>query len=235
MKEGEKEMNVFTFWEGKMPDYIQLCMKTWRFPYIMLNYDNLHEYTDLDINLLKRFTLPQIADVVRAHVLRDHGGYWLDTDTIMMTDELPDYCTIMGYPDTRANTIGFLYAAEPHEDFFERWADYQEVVLKAPNSSRHWSAMGNIFTDKYLSINRSVAISWVERRWPETYMIKEDMPRNEKYRLFYFYSMYHLKDIMSTDMLMLHNSWTPGLYKDMPVTEVLSQRCTLSNILRELL
>ena len=72
---------VYTFWEGEMPDYIKLCMYTWHFPVTILNYDNLNNYTDLQItSQLERFTLPQIADCVRVHVLRDQGGYWLDAD-----------------------------------------------------------------------------------------------------------------------------------------------------------
>ena len=224
---------VFTFWEGKMPDYIQLCMKTWRFPYIMLNYDNLHEYTDLDINLLKRFTLPQIADVVRAHVLRDHGGYWLDADTIMLTDKLPD-CTIMGDPQTRANTIGYLYAASPHLFMFQQWAKYQAGVLADPDASHHWSVMGNMFTDKYVKEHTSVTIGDVRNRWPETRIVG-DMPRQEKYHLFYFDRRYRLSYLPQTDMLMLHNSWTPDWYKKFSPDKVLSWNCTLSNILRELL
>lgn len=69
---------IFTFWEGKMPEYIRLCMRTWKFQYTVLNYDNLKEFTDFDIENTKRFTLPQIADAVRVHVLRDNGGYWLE-------------------------------------------------------------------------------------------------------------------------------------------------------------
>ena len=107
---------IFTFWEGSMPEYIRMCLKTWDFDFTVLNYDNLNKYTDLPVNDgLKRFTLPQIADCVRAHVLRDNGGYWLDADTILLSSKLPKV-NIMGHPETRANTIGFLYAPDKNDD-----------------------------------------------------------------------------------------------------------------------
>lgn len=42
--------NIFTFWEGKMPLYITLCLKTWDFPSLtILNYNNLKSYTDFKV------------------------------------------------------------------------------------------------------------------------------------------------------------------------------------------
>ena len=100
--------NIFTFWEGPMPAYIKMCMDTWRHPFTLLTYDNLHNYTNLLVDeRLKRFTMPQIADVVRVHVLRDQGGCWLDADTIMVTDKLPRV-NILGNPKARTGTIGML-------------------------------------------------------------------------------------------------------------------------------
>ena len=55
----------------------------------------------------------------------------------------------------------------------------------------------------------------------------------DKYKRFYFRESYHLADIRSTDMIMLHNSWTPGWYKRLSKESVLLGSCTLSNILRE--
>ena len=54
-----------------MPGYIRLCLDTWKVPCTVLNYDNVNDYTDLPLDKLKRFTLPQIADCVRVHVLSD--------------------------------------------------------------------------------------------------------------------------------------------------------------------
>lgn len=226
---------IFTFWEGPKPAYIALCMSTWKFPYTVLTYDTLSKYTDLpaDDNL-KRFTLPKVADAVRAHVLRDQGGYWLDADTIMVGDTLPT-TTVIGDPLLRRHNGGFLYAENPNMDFFADLSRYQDAVIADPDCSGHWSVMLNAFTDPYLGKHKEVTISDARNCFPETYKIGGDIPRYEKYKRFYFDGSYKLSDLDPTGMLMLHNSWTPEWYKQMTDTEVLNHNCTLSIILRELL
>ena len=216
-----------------MPEYIRLCMATWKLPYTLLNYDNLHEYTDIDIEPLKRFTLPQIADCVRVHVLRDNGGYWLDADTIMLTDRLPE-TDMVGDPEQRTNSIGLLHT-EPHSQMFTEWAAYQDNVINGRETSTYWAVMGNAFTDSYVKEHEEVRIYPIENYLPETYMISDNIPRWQKYRRFYFEERRSLEDIRPTDLLMLHNSWTPEWYKTMSKGEVLGTNCTLSNILKELL
>lgn len=228
-------MSIFTFWEGQMPDYIKLCMKTWDFDYTVLNYQNLHDYIDIPVDKLQSFTLPQIADVVRVHVLRDYGGYWLDTDTILI-DKLPN-ANICGYKDKRTNTIGFLHT-EPHSDMFTAWAEYQDYVIEHPDkvSDLHkWDIFGNRFTDDYVKLHEDIKIHDVTYCWPETYMVDADCSRHSKYTKFYFGWNFNLSDIMPTRMIMLHNSWTPTWYKNSEETDVLRYTCTLSNILREVL
>lgn len=232
--------NVFTFWEGPMPSYIQLCMMTWKFPYanlIILNYSNLKDYTNItdeSLQKLNKFTLPQIADYVRVHVLRDQTGYWLDADTIMVTNELPT-TNMIGDPKLRTQTIGYLHSDEPYSELFMKWAEYQDHVINNPNSSpKLWSIMGNSFTDNYVRTHGEVSICSVDNCWAETYMIPGNMPRIDKYKRLYFGETFKLGDLRPTNMLMLHNSWTPNWYKQLSVNDVIVQNCTMSNILREL-
>lgn len=209
-----------------MPAYIKLCMDTWALPYTLLNYNNINEYTDLRIDeRLTRFSLPQIADCVRVHVLRDQGGYWLDADTIMLTGKLPG-ANMIG--NGRSTTIGYL-RTKPHSDMFMKWAEHQDTVIDDPNASHHWAVMGNAFVDGYVKEHPEITVAPVRACWPETYMITDDASRYDKYQRFYFEENYKLSDLEPTDMLMLHNSWTPQWYKDL--TDVLSYECTLSNIL----
>lgn len=240
---------IFTFWEGKMPSYIQLCMQTWKFDYVLLNYNNLHEYTDLNIknihgvhrnksvyDRLKEFSLPKIADFVRVHVLRDNGGYWLDADTIMLSDELPKE-NMIGNDKTRANTIGFLHT-ESHTDMYNEWSKHQDDVVfrtTLTNDETNWNVLGNLFTDNYLKFHNEITIADVTNCWAETYMIKGKTLRSVKYNQFYFEDNYKLSDLRPTNMLMLHNSWTPDYYKQLTKSRVLDKDCTLSNILREIL
>ena len=225
--------NIFTFWEGPMPDYIKLCMQTWKHPYTLLTFDNLHEYTDLKVDeRLRRFTLPQIADAVRVHVLRDNGGYWLDADTIMISDKLPEE-TILGDNEERTNSIGYLHT-EPHSEMFEAWAVYQDMVIDNPNSGRKWSVLGNMFTDLYMRHHKDIRIGDIRQRRPETHMLLFDNSIDD-YQNFYFHEDFHLADIETADLIMLHNSWTPYFYKQMKESEIMKDHRTLSNFLRELL
>lgn len=224
---------IFTFWEGTMPDYLKLCMKTWKLPYTVLTYDTLHNYTNLEVtDNLKKFSLPQQADVVRVHVLRDNGGYWLDADTIMLSDDLPTE-TILGNNERRTNTIGYLHT-NARSFMFISWAEYQQRVLKTlPDFG--WDVMGNRFADKYLKERQDIVIGDITPHWAETYLTYGVGSRYSKYKQVYFVDKYQLSDLRPTNLIMLHNSWTPSWYKQLSEKEVLEQDCTLSNILRGLL
>ena len=224
---------IYTFWEGQMPSYIKLCMSTWKFPYTVLNYANLKEYTDFDIEGVKRFSLPQIADCVRVHVLRDQGGVWLDADTVMVTDKLPTE-TMIGDSKTRMNSIGYL-RAEKGMSMYEDWSAWQDKVIADPASSHHWSVMGNMFTDPYVKEHQEISIADIKPHWAEVTVIGGDSPRWKKYQTLYFELGYHLVDLPKTDFFMLHNSWTPSWYKALTEKEILVGGCTLSNVLKELL
>lgn len=223
--------NVFCFWEGPMPEYVELCMRTWNFPYILLNYHNINDYVKIDIKKAKRFTLPQISDIVRAHVLKKYGGYWLDCDSIVL-GQLPNV-NIMGDPITREISIGYLQTAA-HTDMYEKWVDYQDkVYLKDEMPPLNWALMGNAFLDGYVKDNLDITIGNRELCFPEIYMIDIDDDRWGKYQQFYFKSSYHISDIRDTKLILLHNSWTPDWYKNLSISEILAQNCTMSNFIKE--
>jgi hypothetical protein len=98
-----------------------------------------------------------------------------------------------------------------------------------------WDILGNAFTDPYLKEHTEIKIGDLRNRWPETTMIEGNEPRQYKYIKLYFQSNYEINDFGKRDMLMLHNSWTPDWYKSMTKTDLLSNNCTLSNILRSAL
>jgi len=221
---------LYTFWEGKKPAYIDLCMQTWKIPYVVLNYENLREYTDLSLDKLRKFPLQQVADIVRVHVLRDNGGYWLDADTILLDDRLPD-SDILGNNNTRLNTIGFLHT-QAGSDMFTEWASFQDHVMSQEKPIVKWYTFGNAFTDNYYKEHSDIFIGDITKYWVES-GVPQDTPR-KRYVTFYFDNNYSLQGI-HTDMLMLHNSWTPDWYKQLSHEGVLQKNCTLSNILRGLL
>lgn len=224
---------IWTFWEGEKPAYIDLCMRTWQQDYVLLNYENFERFTELDIDRVKRYTLPQIADCVRVHVLRDQGGVWLDADTIMLTGRLPK-TNMIGNPITRTQSIGYL-RTEANSEMFKLWAKHQDEVINRPDTPKNWDVMGNAFTDPYVRQHEDITICNIDNAFPEIYMLPPAFTRLEKYKLFFFEDSYNLADIKFTDIIMLHNSWTPQFYKDLSENGALDMNCTLSNILREVL
>ena len=140
----------------------------------------------------------------------------------------------MGDPNTRINTIGFLHTSKD-SPMFTKWAEYQDKILSDLNPSHAWYIMGNGFTDGYLRDHRDVQITPVENRWAETYSIPGTDSRYSKYQRFYFNESHNIQELKPTDLLMLHNSWTPRWYKEFNKEQVLTHKCTLSNILRELI
>ena len=87
---------IFTFWEpsDRLTPYLALCKETWEvhlsaYNVVVLDYANLHEYVDpavFDLDSLRRFPLPSQKDAVMAAVLKEHGGVFMDMDTIAVGD-----------------------------------------------------------------------------------------------------------------------------------------------------
>ena len=130
----------------------------------------------------------------------------------MLREKLPQ-TNLIGYPNRRDATIGFLYAEKPKMPFYMEWCNYQDEIVNEPLWSREWNCMGNSFTDQYLREHKNISIGFIILRWPETYVIDGDISRYDKYRKFYFDSTYTLAEDLIPDILMLHNSWTPEWYK----------------------
>lgn len=223
---------IYTFWEGRMPAYIQMCMNTWRQPYTILNFQNVNKYTDLPVSKLKRYSMMLAADIVRVHVLRDNGGIWMDADTIQISDKLPEE-NIIGDPIERTNTIGFL-RTEPRTDMYIEWAKFQDSKMDDPNAYLWWAMFGNAFTNNYVKQHKEITIHPATDFWPEVTMIDNDTTRFDKYLTFYFGKKYHFQNVEDRDMLMLHNSWTPQWYKEITVRDIMMDDHTMSNILNEI-
>lgn len=227
---------IYTFWDGPLPEYLKMCLCTWKFPFVLLNRNNVERYLGKIPAKVWQLSLPKVADYIRVHLLNLYGGYWLDVDTIMLNNTLPD-ANLMGYPDSRAHTIGFLHT-NPHSDMYDQWCKYQDSIIDGLPSMKTtdttpWDIMGNAFTDKYVQTHKDILLSDISLYWPETYMIGGNLPRHTKYVKFYFETNYTISDLKQDlpKMLMLHNSWTPSWYKQLDFDGIITRKCTLSNIL----
>ncbi len=92
-------MNVWTYWEGPRPPYIDVCLASMArvcdtpgVTFYLVTPENLPVFvhsSDLHPSYL---ALPEIAlraDCIRAALLARHGGFWWDADTIGLRSPLP--------------------------------------------------------------------------------------------------------------------------------------------------
>ena len=87
---------LFTFWEPResVIPYLALCRQTWEknlpdYSVVVLDYSNLDSYlgSDVyDIPLLSRLPLPMQKDAISVAVMKEHGGVFMDLDTLVLRD-----------------------------------------------------------------------------------------------------------------------------------------------------
>ena len=91
-----RDVPVWLYWEGKLPDWIVQCQATIRkhAPTArILNAGGFDVLWDRDRDIQIRHLLSaQRADFIRAFLLARHGGIWLDSDCLLMRglDEIQD-------------------------------------------------------------------------------------------------------------------------------------------------
>ena len=246
---------VYTFWEPRdqIPYYIQLCMETWKkflpnATIVVLDYKNSNEFSDvreLGLNLFSgRLTLPQISDAIRIALLAKHGGVWLDADTIILSSDaekyfLPDekHRTIFFYvPETQGVHIAFINTP-PTAMCMNIW--YESVREKLwnlrPSTPVDWDFFGNTFINDYIKAQPDeIKLFAADLVVPERKLISDSINAYTAYIDYYFVQNRHISDI-DADMLLLHNSWTPPLFKQVSPQNFLKLDCTMVNVLAEAL
>ena len=131
---------IFSFWEpkGSMTPYLTLCIKTWEknlpdYEIIILDYSNINSYLPegtLDMNVLKRLPLMMQKDAIMVGVLKEHGGIFLDADTLVVGDITPLWRMLK---DTEAVMFGYhvaFLASRPGAHLLKLWHRLIQEKLK---------------------------------------------------------------------------------------------------------
>lgn len=132
--------NIYFFWEptDRIPAYLELCMQTWQRAFrghqiIHLSHANLGQYISpgsLPIDQLKRVPLSQQKDALSIAVLNEHGGIFMDADTIAVRDPA---AVLKALERTElvlfGNHLAFL-AARPNSDILRRWLTRIRIRLE---------------------------------------------------------------------------------------------------------
>lgn len=124
---------IFSFWEPKaaMSPYLKLCGRTWErylpdFNITYLNYSNLGQYLPADtfnMETLKRLPLPLQKDAVMVAVLKEHGGTFLDADTLATQNISPLVAGLDSTEMIMFNTHLAFIAAGPNACVLNLWLE----------------------------------------------------------------------------------------------------------------
>ncbi len=256
---------IWTFWEprDKIPEYIKLCMETWKFFFpsykvILLDYSNLNDFlpkSTYDKSLYENFSLPKQADAIRAAILYLHGGIWLDADTVITSSKIKFFFETQSNFSIFSKHIGALSAKKGSVICFNWFKECQKRILeykKVKSNNGDLSQfevyyyLGNGSLDsnieKYKNNKDEICIfDRIENRviMEGFWKMKENNKEGDSilnYKNFYFLSD-HSDFILENErgMLMLHNSWTPCNYKDLSIEDFLICKNTLSSIFLKIL
>ncbi len=94
------DQTIWQYWDGEMPNLVRGCLASVALHHPnrqLLNFSSLEQYVNLPgfyFDYLKKGKIKpaSFSDVVRAYLLREHGGIWLDA-TIYLTAPLPAWLT----------------------------------------------------------------------------------------------------------------------------------------------
>lgn len=258
---------IFTFWEPteNMPDYIKLCVETWKkflpeYEIIILDYKNIDTWLGknyYDKILYKHFSLPKQADAIRCALLNKYGGIWMDADTIITSTKFKNLLINNSDFTLLGKHIAFIMADSNskvlhywQEDIFKNLQLYKQSknfmnIYKIFNRKKYkelksWNYLGNGILEKYLSTTNTKDFYSIDVNTnnilPETQYDVSEFSSLFLYQNFYFNNNIPLNFLKDNcGIILLHNSWTPKKYKKMNKDEFLKQENTLAKLFKHLL
>lgn len=167
-------MNVWTYWEGPRPEYIQVCLDSMA----RVLGDDFHLVTPETLGGWLRHgelhdayrTLPQPAlraDAIRAALLAAHGGWWWDADTVAFRSpsellaKIPQadaIYTTWSRPPTRVLN-GYIYVA-PGSQIGCDWLAHVNTTLDRDPASVDWCSLGEkVITDMMIANPNAYSVS----------------------------------------------------------------------------
>lgn len=163
-------MNVWTYWAGPKPKWIDVCLKSIarccvKSKFHLLTPDNLP-----DLDLPQRWTnlSPGVGtDFLRSALLYHYGGLWIDADTVCIEDpiklitnrHLPTqflYSTWTNMP--RRAIAGYVYSPKA-SPIVDQWYDAcRSALINAETIG--WGSLGEKTLTPIIECNPSAARSW---------------------------------------------------------------------------
>ena len=252
---------IFTFWEpkGNIPGYLRLCIKTWKkflsdFEVIILDYETVKEYLGEVLYsqiLFKNMPIAVQSDAIRIAILNKYGGIWIDTDTIILNNELltkfNNYeLAMIREGNTNYHYIGFIYKQIIHRVEIYKYIYANKTDIKISKyfykSYKSLRYLGNKIINnllKNITGNQFFSLKNIElNALPERSIYKNPLNLSDRQRYIEFYFKKRNPEIIlnnSKEIILLHNSWTPIEYKKMKEKEFLKQDILMSFLIKKVL
>jgi hypothetical protein len=157
--EGLMERIIWQYWEtrGTKPAYIdglhEIAVKNAGVPIVRVTPETIHSYLpDLPDSIHDIGELAHKADMIRALLLRDHGGMWLDADAIVLGDlnrffDHLDDREFIGFNDSTSAKVGTAkvriccFLSRPRGRIVSEWVRLQHA--KFPRIAYDWTEVGS--------------------------------------------------------------------------------------------
>jgi hypothetical protein len=231
---------VWSFWEGPRPAYVDLCFETIARHNQPTRFLDEHGFETLRIRDhhvgMSNLKLNHKGDFVRAYLLYEYGGIWIDADTICLQPFLPFASAIqvadyIGYREAVYNDIqcGFMASGPKREAISRHWLAVREKVASGREIA--WldlssypmnRALADLGFQGYFQVDRSllVPISW--REWELFIVERSDAEHRATFlpRAFCY---------------ALYNSCFPPWFKALSREEILNGRWFVSFLFRKAL
>lgn len=140
---------IWIYWEGDYPEFVHKCVNNIReknsdFEVNLLNPENVHHYSKVNLNEMSHATPQQKADLLRFDLIYHHGGIWLDASIIVYENlnwiqqlvdqtqtEIFTFYRKRNTTNLNAPVIeNWLLASTQHNLFFKEWFDELYIALK---------------------------------------------------------------------------------------------------------
>lgn len=253
-----QNIKIYTFWQGYMPPYIRMCLDT--FPnsgheFVVLDHSNVNDYlSPRDFPLEKLAKIPPAAqgDIIACYMMNRFRGYFIDADTIFLgkithLEELLYSHELVMIGDEK---VPFCHAAfilsSGDSVILREWETKIRNLLAAKeNSDQAGSQDDGGFLINSNSFGHPLLHPIIGKRMDRVKILDKDLflPENrclrdfssekrcQSYNEFYFTE--EAKDIHDAPFLILHNSWSPGWYKDYRKEKVEKDGLFISRLLMQ--
>lgn len=226
MPDTKEKVNVFTYWEGPKVPYIELCyetMKKYCPQVIRLNEETVKEYVNLPKEYFKIEAVNHRTDYLKARLLYEQGGWWLDADTIVLK-ELPEITH--GYMGCAG-----LFGAQKGSEKMKEWYGWCEKKIHEKSKFYWHELIEPILEEKIHGGTREITnmeLSQIAPFFGETILYAYFCDEPNKMQEY-------LKRAENSFAIILYNKMFPQSFKEMSKREILDKKMVISELFRRAL